>query len=73
MRLYFLQIKNDTMGPVRIAPGTACAINTRWLMHYNTNAGNDVITMLIPGEGIVARNGIYAAMSNLTSITVFYG
>jgi hypothetical protein len=42
-------------------------------MHYNTNAGNDVITMLVPGEGIVARNGIYAAMSNLTSITVFYG
>ena len=56
-----------------VAPGTACAITTRWLMHYNTNAGNDVITMLIPGEGIVARNGIYAAMSNLTSITVFYG
>jgi hypothetical protein len=29
--------------------------------------------MLIPGEGMVARNGIYAAMSNLTSITIFYG
>jgi len=56
-----------------VAPGTACAINTRWLMHYNTNAGNNVITMLIPGEGMVARNGIYAAMTNLTSITVFYG
>ena len=32
-----------------VAPGTACAYNTRWLTHYNTNAGNDIITLLIPG------------------------
>ena len=56
-----------------VAAGTSCGYNTRWLTHYNTNAGNDIVTLLIPGEGIVARNGIYAAMSNLTSITVFYG
>jgi hypothetical protein len=29
--------------------------------------------LLIPGEGIVARNGIYAAMANQTSLTIYYG
>jgi hypothetical protein len=56
-----------------VAPGAACGINTRWLMSFDTNASNDVVTLLIPGEGIVARNGIYAALANQTSITVYYG
>jgi hypothetical protein len=56
-----------------VAPGTACGINTRWLMSFDTNATNDVVTLLIPGEGIVARNGIYAAMANQTSLTIYYG
>lgn len=56
-----------------VAPGTACSWNTRWLMSFDTNATNDVVTLLIPGEGIVARNGIYAQIANQTSLTVYYG
>jgi hypothetical protein len=56
-----------------VAPGTACSWNTRWLMSFDTNASNDVVTLLIPGEGIVARNGIYAQIANQTSLTVYYG
>jgi hypothetical protein len=56
-----------------VAPGTACSWNTRWLMSFDTNASNDVVTLLIPGEGILARNGLYAQMTNQTSLTVYYG
>jgi hypothetical protein len=56
-----------------VAPGTTCGFNTRWLMSVDTNASDDVITLLIPGEGIVARNGIYATMTNQTSLTIYYG
>ena len=56
-----------------VAPGTTCGLNTRWLMSFDTNASNDVVTLLIPGEGIVARNGIFATMTNQTSLTIYYG
>jgi len=37
--------------------------------------GNYTITRiaLIPGEGILARNGIYLSMSNLLSANIYYG
>ena len=56
-----------------VAPGTACNYNTRWMMSVDTNASDDVVTLLIPGQGILAQNGIYAQMTNQTSLTVFYG
>lgn len=56
-----------------VAPGTACSYNTRWLMSYDTNANNDVIMLDMPGQGIVARNGVYATLANQTSLTIFYG
>lgn len=56
-----------------VAPGTACSWNTRWLMSFDTNASNDVVTLLVPGEGILADNGIYATLANQTSLTVYYG
>ena len=56
-----------------VTGGTACNYNTRWLMSFDTNASNDVVTLLIPGEGIVARNGIYAQIANQTSLTIYYG
>jgi hypothetical protein len=27
----------------------------------------------IPGEGILAENGVYAVMSNLNATSIFYG
>lgn len=56
-----------------VTPGTAAGENTRWLASFDTNTASDVVTLLIPGEGILARNGIYGQMTNQTSLTVFYG
>jgi hypothetical protein len=56
-----------------VSAGTTAGENTRWLASYDTNTASDVVTLLIPGQGILARNGIYAALGNQTSLTVFYG
>jgi len=56
-----------------INAGTACVYAQRFLMAADGNAANNVQTILIPGEGILALNGIYASMSGTTSVTVFYG
>jgi hypothetical protein len=56
-----------------ITAGASATEGTRWLMSLDTNATSDVVPLLIPGDGIVARNGIYAQMSNQVGITIFYG
>ena len=53
--------------------GTACVYAQRFLMATDGNAAGNVQTVLIPGEGILALNGIYVSMSNTTGVTVFYG
>ena len=49
------------------------AINTRWLCSYDTANNSSETYVLIPGEGVLAENGIYLGLSNQTSMTVFYG
>jgi WD40 repeat protein len=61
-----------------IAASTACTQGTRWLTSFDTAAVNttgtpQAISVLIPGEGMVAQNGLYAQMTNQDSFTVFYG
>lgn len=56
-----------------VTPGTAATENTRWLASYDTNTASDVVTLLIPGEGMLAVNGIYGQMTNQTGLTVYYG
>jgi hypothetical protein len=51
----------------------SCGINTRWLMSFDTANNSAETYVLIPGEGILADNGVVLGMSNQTSITVFYG
>ena len=57
-----------------IAGGTAAAYASLWLASYDTGAsdlfGNFA---LIPGEGILVKNGIYLSMSNLLSANIYYG
>ena len=50
-----------------------CAINTRWLMTFDTAANSAETYLLLPGEGMLAENGIYVGILNQTSITTFYG
>ena len=57
-----------------IAGGTVAAYASLWIASYDTGAsdlfGNFA---LIPGEGILVKNGIYLSMSNITSANVYYG
>ena len=57
-----------------IAGGTVAAYASLWVASYDTGAsdlfGNFA---LIPGEGILIKNGIYLNMSNLLSANIYYG
>ena len=62
-----------------IAASTACTFTTgRWMTSVDTAALTTSgvpqnQNVLLPGEGIVAYTGIYALMTNQTSLTIFYG
>ena len=57
-----------------IAGGTVAVYSTAWVASYDVGAtdvfGNFAI---IPGEGVLVKNGLYLSMSNLTSANVYYG
>ena len=57
-----------------IAGGTVAAYASLWLASYDVGAadlfGNFA---LIPGEGMLVKNGIYLNMSNLLSANIYYG
>jgi hypothetical protein len=47
---------------------------SRWLMTYETHATDEFQNApLIPGEGVLALNGIYAYMSGIDSAQIYYG
>jgi hypothetical protein len=46
----------------------------RWLMTYETQATDEYQNApIIPGEGVLAKNGIYAYMDGIDSAQIFYG
>ena len=46
----------------------------RWLMTYETQASDEYQNApLIPGEGVLAVNGIYAHMVDVDSAQIYYG
>ena len=46
----------------------------RWLMTYETHASDEFQNApLIPGEGVLAVNGIYAYMSGIDGTQIYYG
>lgn len=42
---------------------------------WRTKVGTGVqpFQLIIPGEGILALNGLYAVLTNITSVTITYG
>ena len=57
--------------------GTPAAVYSTggWLMTFDV-AANDIYnngSSSMPGEGLYARNGVYAYMVNLAAVSVFYG
>jgi len=55
-----------------ITAGAAGLQATRWLTTIDIGA-NEVVTLLLPGEGMLASNGVYATVTNLTGVTIYYG
>jgi hypothetical protein len=57
-----------------VVAGTAVVYASLWVASYDVGAadlfGNFA---LIPGEGILVKNGIYLNMSNLLSSNIYYG
>lgn len=57
-----------------ITAGAACKYGDRWIMTYRTVAGDTFLNYwLLPGEGILAPNGVYLVITNLTAASIFYG
>lgn len=61
-----------------IVAGTAGTQGTRWLTSFDTSAvttsgTSQTVYVLVPGEGMIVNNGLYAQMTNQDSFTVFYG
>jgi len=62
-----------------VAGGTACYYvdgtgNGRWMTQFTTlTSATNIQQIIIPGEGILANNGIYAQMTNIGFCTIFYG
>ncbi len=57
-----------------ITAGAAMVYADRWLLTYDVSAGDTFNNApLIPNDGIVARNGVYAQMLNLAAVNIYYG
>jgi len=57
-----------------IAGGTSCIYSTgKWLTSYNTGTAVQPFQAIFSGEGILASNGIYVVVTNISWQSVQYG
>jgi hypothetical protein len=57
-----------------ITAGAGMAYSTRWLMTFDVSAEDTYNNVsLIPGDGVVAYNGVYALLTNAAATNIFYG
>jgi len=57
-----------------IAAGTACIYSTgKWVTSYNTGTAVQPFQVIFSGEGILAQNGIYIVVTNISFQTIQYG
>jgi hypothetical protein len=57
-----------------VAALTACSYASRWIMTFRIDAGDAYVNYwLIPGQGILALNGLYLQVTDLNAASVFYG
>lgn len=55
------------------AAASQSAVGSRWMTSWDTANNSATVTLLIPGDGIWATNGLYAQLTNQTGLTVYYG
>ena len=57
-----------------VASGTACVYSTgKWMTSYNTGTAVQPFQAIFSGEGILAQNGIYVVVTNISFQTIQYG
>ena len=57
-----------------ITAGAACVLSPGgWLAAYDTSTAIQPFQVLLPGEGIVAKNGIYVYCTNINFTSIAYG
>ena len=57
-----------------VASSTACAYASRWIMTFRITIGDAYVNYwLLPGQGILAQNGVYLRITNLAAASIFYG
>ena len=57
-----------------IASTAAVYVVGKWLMTYEIEAGDQFANVpFIPGEGVRAETGVYAEMTAIESVQIFYG
>jgi hypothetical protein len=57
-----------------ITAGASLVLGTKWLMSFDTAAGDTYNNApFIPAEGVLVANGVYAYISNLVAVNIFYG
>jgi hypothetical protein len=58
-----------------ITAGAVLVYSTgNWLLSYDVSAGDSYNnSLLIPGEGVKAVNGIYAYITNVVALNIYYG
>lgn len=64
-------VGSGTAGTLVIHDGTDNTGPILW--QQKTSTGAQPFQILVPGEGILAYNGIYVVVTNITSVTVCYG
>ena len=73
------KLTNDTftitdLNTGTIAGGTVCVYSTgKWMAGFNTSTAVQPFQVLFPGEGVLAQNGVYAYVTNISFQTIQYG
>ena len=60
-------------GTVVLYDGASAAASPIGTISTPTAVDQGTFYLLLPGEGILARNGVYAALSNVDSVMIVYG
>jgi hypothetical protein len=64
-------IGTGTAGSIALYDGTSTSGNILWQSKTSTDV--QPFQVILPGEGILACNGIYVDATNVTSVTITYG
>ena len=65
-------LPNGTAGSI-VVYDNASAGSGNIVWQTKTGTGVQPFQLIVPGEGILALNGLYVVLTNITSVTICYG